>query len=163
MIAQYLAIDFPEMVEKLVLAVTTPRAGEPALGTLEQWSRLAEQGDYKALMIDTAEKTYSPKYLKRYRLLYPLLGRIGKPKSFDRFLAQAHACMHHNAYPQLNQITCPTLVIGGSCDQILGADASRDLADNIGTSELFLYEGLGHGLYEEAGDFQKRVQEFLAQ
>ena len=38
--------------------------------------------------------------------------------------------------------------------------ASAEIADAIPGSELFLYEGLGHGLYEEAPDFLKRVAAF---
>ena len=36
---------------------------------------------------------------------------------------------------------------------ILGFDAR---------SELYVYEGLGHGAYEEAGDFYERVMEYCS-
>jgi pimeloyl-ACP methyl ester carboxylesterase len=35
-----------------------------------------------------------------------------------------------------------------------------EIAGKIPNCQLFLYEGLGHGLYEEAPDFLKRVSEF---
>lgn len=122
---------------------------------------MAEREAYRDLMIDTAEKSYTEKYLKKYRLFYPLLGVVGKPKDFTRFLIQAKSCLHHNAYAELDKILCPTLVIGGDCDKIVGAGASRELADGIGKSELFIYSGFGHGVYEEAEDFNGRVKEFL--
>ena len=118
--------------------------------------------DYKGLMIDTAEKSYSMNYLKKYRRLYPLLGKIGKPKDFKRFLIQAASCMEHDAYAELERITCPTLIIGGGADEIVGQTSSHELADKIKNSELFVYEGLAHALYEEAGDFNDRVCAFLA-
>lgn len=161
MIAQYLAIDYPELIEKLVLAVTSPRQNERIQNALGKWISLAEQKKHKELMIDIAEKTYSEKYLKKYRLLYPVLGRVGKPKDYNRFFIQAESCMKHNAYPGLDQIVCPTLVIGGGCDKIVGGDASRELSEKIKNCELFIYEGLGHGAYEEEADFNNRVFAFL--
>lgn len=162
MIAQYLAIDYPNLVEKLILAVTSATPNELIQEVLGQWILMAEQNDYKSLIIDTAEKSYSEKRLKKYRLLYPVLGRIGKPKDFSRFLIQAKSCIRHNALSELHKILCPTLVIGGDCDKIVGVDASGELADNIRMSELFICKGLGHAAYEEAKDFHARVLYFLS-
>lgn len=163
MIAQYLAIDHPELVKKLVLAVTLAKQNEVIKSVAGNWISMAERGDYKALMIDTAEKTYSDKFLKRYRCLYPILGRIGKPKNFKRFLIQAKSCIQHNAYSELDKISCATLILGGACDKIVGKTASVELAEKIEKSELFIYSDLGHAAYEEAKDFNKRVLCFLEQ
>ena len=38
---------------------------------------------------------------------------------------------------------------------------SREMAERIPDSELKIYEKWGHGLYEEATDFQETVLEFL--
>ena len=89
-----------------------------------------------------------------------MLGNLGKPKSFDRFLTQAESCMTHDAYDELGRITCPTLVIGGTDDRIVTAEASEEIAAQIPGSAPYLYEGLGHGLYEEAPDFLQRVADF---
>lgn len=161
MIAQYLAIDYPELVDKLILAVTSSRPNEITEKVVGAWMQMATQGNYKDLMVDTAEKSYSDRYLKKYRLLYPLLGRIGKPKSFSRFLIQAASCIAHDAYAELDKITCPTLVIGGDCDKIAGTMSASVTADKINGSELFIYKGLGHAAYEEAKDFNARILNFL--
>lgn len=162
MIAQYLAIDYPELVEKLVLAVTSSKQNERIQSVVRKWMLLAEQKDHKNLMIDIAENSYSERYLKKYRLLYPILGRVGKPKDYDRFLIQAKSCINHNSYLELDKISCPTLVIGGGCDRIVGGDASGELADKIKICELFIYNRLGHAAYEEAKDFNSRVLEYLS-
>lgn len=119
------------------------------------------QGNYKELMIDTAEKSYSESYLKKYRRLYPFPGKIGKPKNMERFLIQAASCISHNAYEELDKIICPTLVIGGDCDKIAGNLSASAIAGRINGSELFIYRGFGHASYEEADDFKKRVLDFL--
>lgn len=160
MIAQYLAIDFPELVEKLVLAVTLSKQNEMVREAVTKWIGMAMQGSYKDLMIDTAEKSYSERYLRKYRRLYPLLGKIGKPKDFSRFMIQATSCIGHDAYAELENIICPVLVIGGDNDRIVGVNASYEIADKIKNCELFIYKGLGHAAYEEARDFNKRVQNF---
>ena len=161
MIAQYLAIDHPDLVRRLVLAVTLAKQNETIQKAVSGWMRMARQGDYRGLMIDIAEKSYSEKYLKKYRHLYPFLGFLGKPNDFGRFLIQAGSCLHHDTSAELETIGCPTLVIGGGQDQIVGPKASIELADRIPNSELFLYQDLGHALYEEAKDFPERVLRFL--
>jgi len=125
------------------------------------WIAMAESGDYKRLIIDTTEKSYSEARLKKMRFLYPVLGRIGKPKDFSRFLIQAGACLRHDAYDQLETIQCPALVIGGDSDRVVGADASAEIAKRISGSKLVLYKGLGHAAYEEAKDFHDQVLAFL--
>lgn len=162
MIAQYLAIDFPDLVEKLVLAVTLSKQNELVQNAVGNWISMAEHNDYKNLMIDTAERSYSERYLKKYRLLYPLLGRIGKPKDFSRFIIQAKSCICHNAYPELDKIMCPTLVIGGECDRIVGVDASREIVKRIKSCEEHIYKEFGHAAYEEAKDFNGRILAFLS-
>ena len=160
MIAQWLALDHPDKVERLVLVVTLSRPNAVIKDVISRWLQMADQGDYKGIMLDTAERSYSPKRLKQSMLEYKLLGSIGKPKSFDRFRIQAASCLTHDTYDLLDQISCQTLVIGGKEDQIVTGQASVEIAGKIPDCQLFLYEGLGHGLYEEASDFLKRVSEF---
>lgn len=118
-------------------------------------------GIYRSLIIDTIEKTYSEEYRKRYRLIYPIISRMGKPKDFSRFLTQANACLNHNAYNELDKIGCHTLVIGGASDRVVGENTSEEIAEKIKGSKLVIYEGLGHGAYEEAKDFNHQVMTFL--
>ncbi|MBO7404766.1 MAG: alpha/beta fold hydrolase, partial [Clostridia bacterium] len=65
MIAQALAVMCPERVTALILAVTAPYANDTVRECAENWIRLARAGDHRALMIDTAERSYSPAYLKK--------------------------------------------------------------------------------------------------
>lgn len=161
MISQYLAIDYPELVRKLVLVVTTSRLGETERPNIAHWITLAKEENYAEIMLDTTYKSYSDAYLKKHRHLIPLLGKIGKPKDFNRFLIQAQACLNHDSTGELHKITCPTFVVGGNRDQIVGPNSSPELAAQIPGSKLQIYEGLGHATYEEATDFFSRVLDFL--
>ncbi|MBR1457008.1 MAG: alpha/beta hydrolase [Oscillospiraceae bacterium] len=160
MIAQWLAIDHPERVGRLVLAVTLARPNPTVRDVIARWTRMAERGDYAGILIDTAERSYSPRRARQARLIGALIGRLGKPKSFERFRIQAASCVTHDAWAELPRIACPTLVIGGTDDRIVTGEASGELAARIPGSRLYLYEGLGHGLYEEAPDFVRRVADF---
>ena len=161
MIGQYLAIDYPEVVDKLVIGVSTSRQNETIRQVIGGWIDMAKSDNYKDLIIDTMEKTFTENKLKRYRLFYPALTRVGKPKDFNRFIIQANSCLNHNAYDELNKIKCPTLIIGGDRDRIVGKNASEEMAGRILQSKLIIYKGLGHGAYEEAEDFNEQVLKFL--
>ncbi|MBE7005215.1 MAG: alpha/beta hydrolase [Ruminococcaceae bacterium] len=160
MIAQWLAIDHPDKVAKLVLTVTLSRPNPTVRDVVGRWIEMAERGDYRGIMLDTAERSYSPKRLQNARLTYGLLGKAGKPRSFERFIIQARSCLAHDAYDALPRIACPTLVIGGTDDQIVTGEASEEIAAQIPGSTLKQYVGLGHGLYEEAPDYLKQVADF---
>ena len=161
MIAQFLAARHPETVEKLVLAVSAPRVNDLIRDCVGRWTEYAKRGDHKGLMTDTAEASYSPEKLRRYRRLYPFLGLVGKPKSYDRFLANAEAILGMDAADELGKIACPTLIIGGGEDRIVGIGASYEMKEGIRDSALYVYPALGHAAYEEAADFNDRVLRFL--
>ncbi len=160
MIAQWAAIDQPKRVDRLVLTVTAARPNDTMRQTLSGWMELAGKGDYRSIMVDTALRSYSARAVGKQKLAYSLMGTLSKPKSFDRFLTQAESCLSHDAWDHLPRIFCPTLVIGGSEDKIVTAQASRELAEGIVDARLQIYEGLSHALYEEAKDFLDRVGAF---
>lgn len=161
MVAQYLAILHPELMDKLILAVTAPCLNELSEERVKKWISFAEAGDHKALMIDTAENSYSPATLKKYRLVYPFIGAVGRPKDYNRFLINARAILKFDASDELGSIHCPTLIIAGEEDRIVGVLASYALHDRIMGSELYVYPGLGHAAYEETKDFYLRIFSFL--
>ena len=161
MIAEYIAINAPEKVNKLVLVVTVARANELMIESAKDWLEKAYKNDYKGIMIDIAERGYTEKYLKKTRKYYNLLAVMGKNVKFDRFIVEANACINHNAYDKLNKIKCPTLIIGAKEDKVLGIVGSEELAEKIKDSEIYVYEDYSHGVYEEAKDFNSRVLEFL--
>ncbi len=162
MMAQYLAIDRPDLVNRLVLAVTISRNNGTLKKVINDWVELTERGDMKTLVRDMAEKMYSEKYVRRYKPLMPLLTLLQKPKDKERFITLAKACLTCNAYGELEKISCPVFVIGGGKDEIVGGEASKEIADRLGC-KVHIYENLGHAAYEEAKDFNKIVYDFLTE
>lgn len=160
MIAQYLAIDRPDLVNKLVLAVTLSKNNDIVKAVIESWIEMTEQGDMKGLVADMAVKMYSDTYVKKYKPFMPLLTVLQKPKNAQRFLILARACLTCNAYEELYKIKCPVFVIGGQKDKVVTGAASEEIAEKLGC-KIYMYGNLGHAAYEEAKDFNIKIYEFF--
>ena len=162
MIAQYLAIDRPDLVNQLVLAVTLCRNNPTVETVINDWIRMTEEENWKLLVEDMAVKMYSDAYIRKYKMMMPLLTAMQKPKDVKRFITLAKACLTCDTYEKLDKIQCPVYVIGGGKDKIVTAEASKEIAEKLGCP-LYLYEDLGHAVYEEAKDFNQRVFQLLSE
>ena len=96
MIAQHLAADFPESVDKLVLVVTTAGQNPQLVASVDEWLRFARADNHRGLMDSNLKLIYSEKYYRNNKWLVPILGTITKPKSYERFFRQAEACYSHD-------------------------------------------------------------------
>jgi len=163
MIAQHLAIDYPEKVGKLILTVTCARPNPILTESVKEWITLAEKGDHTAFMDSNLRRIYSEDYYRKNKWLVPITGKLTKPKSYDRFFAQAEACLTHDACDRLQEIQAKTLVIGGEKDLALGGDASREIAAKIPGARLRMYAQWGHGVYEEEKGFNRLLLDFLTE
>ena len=161
MIAQHLAADYPESVEKLVLVVSASRKNQYSQSCISGWIEMAKRGDYHRLMMDTLKKMYTKQYIDKNRWMMGIAGKVGNPKSYERFITMGYACLYHDAYEKLEKIQAPTLVIGGALDRTLGRKASEELAEKIPNAELKIYPEYGHALYDEAKDFTQLVMGYL--
>ncbi len=161
MIAQHFAADYPQNVEKLVLAVTCAKANEYVKTAVTPWIEMAKQGRYQELMTDNFRKMYTEEYIRKNRFMLPFATRFGAPKSYDKFIVMANACISHDCMEKLEQIKAPALIIGGEKDMIVGGESSYILSEKIKGSRLFMYSHYGHSLYDEATDFNKKVYDFI--
>ena len=160
MVAQYLALDYPELVDKVVLGVTLSRNNPTVEAVIANWVRLSEQNDFEGIVADMMEIMYSESYVKKYRWLFPILTKISKPKDMSRFMTLAKACLTCDVYERLDEIQNSVLVMGGKRDQIVTGKASEEIAEKLGC-QIYMYEEFGHSAYEEASDFNKRIFDFL--
>ena len=161
MIAQHLAIDYPQKVGRLVLAVTSARSNPTLEASIGEWVACARSGDHVGFTDSNMRLIYSDAYYRKNRWTVPLVGLLTKPKTYDRFYIQADACLTHDTFAALPQIQVETLVVGGEQDKALGGEASKEIAARIPGARLHMYSRWGHGLYEEATDFNATVLQFL--
>ena len=160
MAAQYLAINHPDLVHRLVLGVTLSRTNETVREVVESWIRMSENREYDAMVTDMLKKMYSKSYLRKYRWLLPVVSKLSRPRDFGRFIILARACLTCDTYDKLHLIKCPVLVLGGKQDQIVTGTASEEIAKKLGC-EIYMYEDLGHSAYEEAKDFNQKMLAFF--
>ena len=161
MIAQWLAIDYPEKVGRLVLTVTSAEPNPILTESIGEWVALAKAGDHAGFMASNLKRLYSDGYCRKNGWMAPILGALTRSKSYERFFIQAQACLTHCAAPELRRITARTLVIGGERDKALGGEASRKIAAAIPGAALNMYPQWGHAVYEEEKTFNRTVLEFL--
>lgn len=161
MIAQHFAADYPHLLDKLVLVVTCARTNPILEEAVGEWTDRARSGDHTALIDSNLRRIYSEKYYHKNKWMIPLIGKLTRPESYERFLIMARSCLEHNALDKLSGIFTPALVVGGEKDICLGGDASREIAGEIPGARLHMYAQWGHGLYEEAKDFNDLVLDFL--
>ena len=161
MIAQWLAVDFPERVQRLILAVTTAKPSQLARERIEHWQKLSQSGTFRDLMLDIAKHSYTQKSYQKWRFLSNIMGRLGRIKDEKRIAIQSQSCLTHDSLEVLKEIQCPTLVLAALEDDVIGVDGSKELAKAISGCQLLILKHSGHALYEENKAFQEAVCEFL--
>lgn len=161
MIAQYLAIDHPELVGRMVLGSTLSRPNDTFTQIVNEWIQLAGDKDEERLLGSFVDAVYSAGTLEAYRDILISSNRGITDAEYERFLRLAKACLTFDCYDELSKITCPVLVLGAEGDTVTTPEGSRGIADAL-QCELYLYdESYGHGVYDEAPDYKQRCMDFF--
>ena len=128
MIAQYLAIDHPELVHKMILGSTLAKANDTCIQVIGEWIQLAEARDEEGLLESFADNIYSEATLEAYRDTLISSNRGISDEEYQRFIVLAEACRTFNCYDELSAIQCPVLVIGSEGDKVVIAEGSKQIA-----------------------------------
>ena len=159
MIAQYLALNHPKMVEKLVLNVTACEPNEVLTKNVEHWVDMAHRNELGKVSDEFMDLMYPPDKRPKPNKILPLLMKNLKIHTPEEFAVLAQSCLSVDTKDRLKEIKCPVLVLGGAKDVIMSGEASVTLAEALGT-EAVIFDDLGHGAYETK-EYQKKVIEFL--
>jgi pimeloyl-ACP methyl ester carboxylesterase len=162
MIAQELALGWPDRVSRLVLGCTHCGLEHAALPDREAGRAFALETD------DWAE---------RMRALAPfafadgvdgeLLGRFIEKKARDvqdpeGYRGQIAAALAHDTYDRLPQIECPTLIITGDGDRVIPGVSSEVLHERIPGSRLEVVADAGHLFFlERPRESLRLLEDFL--
>ncbi|MBQ7670325.1 MAG: alpha/beta hydrolase [Clostridia bacterium] len=164
MIAMKIAARRPESAEKLVLASAVKRVTDENSTVIEKWIELAEKGDAEKLYLSFGEAIYPQTVFECLRGSLSEAAKNVTREELSRFVALACAAKDFDASRELENIMCPTLVIGDKGDRIFGGGAARAIYErmkNNPDAELYEYNGYGHALYDTAPDFKERILRFL--
>ena len=161
MIAQWLAIDHPEVVEKLVLTVTLSRPNEE-IKTTSKWLEVLKTQGGEAALKQMAKDAYSERYLEEHGEDPFEAPPAEFARPIDQYEILQKACLTHNSYDELEKIDCPTFVIGGWKDRIVSGIASVDIAEKL-HCDIHMCPELGHALDEEDPLYHARVRDWFLQ
>jgi pimeloyl-ACP methyl ester carboxylesterase len=160
MIAQELALAYPERVGALVLGCTSS-GGSRAAGSARLKDEIA---DFQQLSeTGLPDLQWFSEFLKRLftdealarsesNLQDFVLSLIRFPPTPHGMRNQSLAIAAHDAYDRLPQIRHPTLVITGDEDSLIHPENSALLADRIPNAELRVFHGLKHAFHLERPD-----------
>jgi pimeloyl-ACP methyl ester carboxylesterase len=161
MIAQEIGINYPERIQKLVLACTFSCKDGTSGDTPDQAKLLGLSSQKMAagMVKLAANKPFNQFFLGTLAAI----GTTFASASIKTGLkAQREACNNHNALSRLSVIKTPTLVIVGTKDRIIKPVSSEVIAANIPGAKLVKIEGGSHMLSMEMKNrFNREVLNFL--
>ena len=168
-VAQQIALDEPELVNRLILAGTGPKGGEgisnlPAV--MNEAFATAPEDPRLFLFYSRSSESIA--------LGRQSLARVKKRKedrvpatSMASIQAQVKAILgwaaeHKNVYDELRLIRQPSLVVNGNDDIMFPTINSYNLFQHLKNAKLSLYADSGHGaIYQYADRFVREVVDFL--
>jgi pimeloyl-ACP methyl ester carboxylesterase len=162
MVAQEVALGWPDRVDRLVLVCTT--AGVQGLPMPEQTVRLMGEAatmpplDALRRFVENAlAPDPDPELVER---IYQR--RVANPFKPEGWQAQAVAGATFDGLDRLGEIAAPTLVLHGTSDAVIDWRNSELLAERIPDARVELFEGGGHlFMWEQPERFVHEVTEFL--
>jgi pimeloyl-ACP methyl ester carboxylesterase len=179
-IAQELAINYPEKVEKLILCSTCSQHR----GTQEE-RRMTEamfQASKEELIKMTLSSPLSSNYPRDFLTDFPMMVygltsefikenpdlarsllqlKYKYPISPKAMMNRYDAMLKFNSQTRLKHIKAPTLVLHGRKDMTVAPEESSILARAIPNAKLVYFEKSNHFLEEEMNEVLKVITEFL--
>jgi aminoacrylate hydrolase len=169
-VAQLLAADHPEMVDKLILAsagATHSGRGVPISLCIE----LVEKGYERATLDGFMRSGFSPDYLARHPDRVEALRRVRMANlpPLEVFLGHVVGRRESDTTSRLKDIRAPTLVMIGSLEDQPGSSETSHFAfaeiltEGIGKAERVVMTGQGHYyLFVEPEASHRAIRGFLA-
>lgn len=161
MMAMEIAIRHPELVERMILGSTSASVSPERYALFAQWIRLAREGKAEELYLGFSRALFPESVFEAYRAFFLDASKTVTKEELARFCILAEGLKDFDLRASLGQIACPVLVIGSEDDEVLGGEASRQIAGGIPGSELWMYEACGHAAYDVAPDYRERMLRFF--
>lgn len=162
LVAQHLAVDYPELVDRLVIGSAAARLGDAGRTILEEWETWAETDEWATLYAAAARESYAGWRRWAYPPLLRVLGPLWTPPYPEDVSTSIRACLAHDASDRLDAVTARTLVVGGDADRLFPASLLRETKASLPDATLALLGDAGHAAaVEHASTFDRLVRRFL--
>jgi 3-oxoadipate enol-lactonase len=160
MIAQELAIRFPDRVRRLVVCACGARIPPESREAVLARGRAAIEGAMPSVIGATLERWFTPSFMGD-----PAVDRV-RSRLFSNDPEQWNAgwsvIATHDALDRLPDLAIPTLVIAGEMDRGTPVSAARTIADAVPGARLIVLPGAPHMLQIECAErFVRHVTAFL--
>ena len=179
-VAQELAINYPEKVEKLILCSTCSqhRGTQEERRMTEAWTQASKEELIKMSLSSPLASEYPRDFLRDFPIAFlgltsefvkenPDLAR-SLLQLFDKYPISAKALMNRydamlrfNSQTRLKHIKAPTLVLHGRKDTTVAPEEGSILARAIPNAKLVYFEKSNHLLAEEMEQVLKVITQFL--
>lgn len=160
MVAQQLALDYPQAVASLVLVDTwcgTPPGFEPVGQEMLRFIEDHTMAEVARVRITNAFSETVDPVMRDH-----LIDRVAQNDK-TAYLRSARAAFSFAVRNRLGEIAMPTLVIVGEQDRVTPPVLSEELASRISGARLERISGAGHiSNMERPSEFNRIVSEFLA-
>ncbi len=166
MVAQEIAINYPQRVKGLILCVTHcggRKQVPPAEEVANIFAAMIQEGSDEAKRA-AAAVLFAPETLEKRPEVAAQYAEVSlrQPVPAEILTKQRNAVQEFNAWDRLSQITAPTLVLGAEQDILVPPKNSEILAERIPNAELVIVKGGGHQvLIEQADACNQAVLSFL--
>jgi 3-oxoadipate enol-lactonase len=167
MVAQELAVTWPERVERLALLCTSPGGTGGSSYPLHELAELPD-ADRSRTALRLLDSRFTPQWLASHpsdrALAEMMAARRNAAKTEDQQRGeslQLEARRRHDVCDRLVRITCPTLVASGRFDGIAPPDNGEAIAERVGAADLHVYQG-GHAFFAQDPAALPDVLAFLA-
>lgn len=177
MIAQEIAINHPEIVDKLILCSTFAKSEniielmtKGIRDILEDTQVDVFETNPKRIMFEKIfsyflRQIFTDTFLitNNNMIQYTLKQYLSKITYPENFMRQIVAISKHNTLKRLNGIKSDTLIVTGNSDKLIPPSCSEILSEKIPKSKLIKVNGGSHGFHFEMSDlFNNIVINFLA-
>jgi pimeloyl-ACP methyl ester carboxylesterase len=166
MIAQELAINHPERVDKLILGCTFARAGassdSPEMNkAMESYRKsLQDEASQRKLLSALLDLSFNSRSNRAFIL--PFAKIAIRFSSISGIVEQMKAVSTHDTVERLKMIKAPTLVLTGTEDRLVNPVSSEMIAKLVPNAKLVKVPGGGHTFFmEKHNDFNREVLRFL--
>lgn len=164
MMSMVIAMEHPDMIEKMVVSSTSCRLDEDRWRLFEEWISIARSEDATRLYLAFGEALYPTEVFESARQLYVDAAKTVTKDELRKFIIMTQSMKGFDITGDLDRIKCPLFAIGSRDDKVLGAKATEELGEHLKNRsdfEMFMYDGFGHAVYDTAPDFQQRILRFL--
>jgi 3-oxoadipate enol-lactonase len=166
MIAQEIALGYPERVRTLVLGCTHFGGSEQVLPRPHVFQKIAvlEGKSTEQAVRDILSVNFTPEFMKKRPEVVEDLVRYGLENRMKRhaFAAQVAVVSTYDTASRLGAIRAPTLLVAGDADELIPSQNSVEMAGRIPQAKIILLPGIAHMFWVEAPEeAESQIKRFI--